>query len=262
MKTRQIINFTGLLFMLFIKILADTLPLNNLTGTQVSAAIPALFNPAGYVFVIWWFIYLSMLAFGVYQLLPAQKNNLRIQQMGYWFTLSCVLNSLWIVFWHYGQIAISLLVMLGLLFCLIKIYIRSEIGKIKPTKPERWLIDTPFSIYLGWISVSTVTNIAALDFINGWNGWGLSYEGWTILMILGISALAIWMMCLRHDIAFPMVIAWSLSGIYIARQEYPMIASTSAVMAIVIVIFLLMLLAGLLENRELPESGNKELYSD
>ena len=251
MKVIRIINFLGLLFMLLMNFLANALPLNGITTGQISNAIPALFTPAGYVFSIWGIIFLGMIGFGLYQLLPSQKENQRIQAMGYWFAVSSLLNGIWIVFWHYGQIALSVLVMLGLLFSLIMVYTRSRIGLEHPPLRERWLLDIPFGIYLGWISVATIANISALGVVGGWGSNGTA-EFWTVLMIGVAGVLAVAMMWRRNDIAYPMVVAWALIGIYVARQDYPMIASTAAVTAVVIFVFLLILLAGLLAKDETP----------
>jgi hypothetical protein len=239
MNKRQLLNILGLLFALLINYLANALPLNGIATGEISDAIPALFTPAGYVFAIWGIIYLGLIGFTVYQALPAQKNNPRLEKIGYWFFLSSLLNGIWIFLWHYGQIALSVLVMLGLLYSLLMVYTRSEIGLVRPRRLEAWTLDIPFGIYLGWISVATIANISALGVVSGWNGFGLSPVFWTISVILVGVLLAFAMIVRRKEIAYPLVLVWAFAGIYAVRQDVPAVAWTAAAAAAVIFLFLL-----------------------
>jgi hypothetical protein len=95
--------------------LANALPINGVTTGELSDSFAILFVPAGYVFSIWGVIYLALGAYAVYQLLPAQRENGRLRRIGPWFLLSSVANSIWIIFWHYGFLALSVVAMLTLL---------------------------------------------------------------------------------------------------------------------------------------------------
>ena len=72
----------------------------------------------------------------VYQVLPGQRSNPRLERLGYLFVLSCALNVAWLFAWHFLLIPLSMLVMLGLLGTLIAIYERLETGKNEVTRPE------------------------------------------------------------------------------------------------------------------------------
>ena len=50
---------------------------------QISDQFQNFFTPAGYVFSIWGLIYSAFLAFMVYQALPAQAENPRLQRIHY-----------------------------------------------------------------------------------------------------------------------------------------------------------------------------------
>ena len=45
---------------------------------------------------------------------------------------------------------------------LIALYVRVGIGQVQVGPAQRWLVDVPFSIYLGWITVATVANATSL----------------------------------------------------------------------------------------------------
>jgi benzodiazapine receptor len=239
MNKRQILNILGLIFALIINYLANALPMGGVTTKQISDAIPALFTPAGYVFAIWGIIYLALIGFTVYQALPAQKNNPRLQNISYWFFLSSLLNGIWVILWQYGQVTLSVLVMLGLLYSLLMVYTRSKIGIVRPKGIESWALDIPFGIYLGWLSVATIANIAAWGVVSQWNGFGLSPILWTVAVILVGVALAFAMIIRRKEIAYPLVLVWAFAGIYNAHQNVPAVGTTAAAAAAVIFVFLL-----------------------
>ena len=239
MSKKQIINILATLFALLMNYLANALPINGVTTGQVSDNIPSLFTPAGYVFSIWGVIYIGLIAFTVYQALPAQKNNPRFEKIGYWYALSGLLNGLWIIVWHYGFWALSVVIMLGLLASLLLTYIRGDIGKSSPNPAERWTFDIPFGIYLGWISVATIANIATLGVVSGWNGFGIAPQIWTIIVMLTAVGLAIAMIITRREIAYPLVIVWALFGISVARADISLLNWTAQILSGFLLAFLL-----------------------
>jgi translocator protein len=173
MKFRQVLNVLAFILVVAVNGLANSLPINNQTTGAVSDKYPVLFTPAGYVFSIWGLIYLGLLAFVIYQALPGQRNNPRLERVGYWFFWSCIFNSIWIFLWHYELMLWSVLVMGGLLVSLIMVYLRLETGRSRVAAVEMFLARLPFSIYLGWISVATIANVSVLLFTLGWDGIGL-----------------------------------------------------------------------------------------
>jgi hypothetical protein len=242
MSKKQIINILATLFALIINYLANALPINGVSTGQVSDNIPSFFTPAGYVFSIWGIIYIGLIAFTIYQALSKQKNNPRFEKIGYWYALSGLLNGLWILTWHYGFWLLSVLVMLALLGSLIMVYTRGNIGKHKPKPVERWTFDIPFGIYLGWISVATIANIATLGVVNGWNGFGIAPQTWTIIVMLAAVALGIIMIISHREVAYPLVIIWALFGISVARAEIPLLNWTAQILSGFLLAFLLVYL--------------------
>ena len=249
MKLRPIINFVMFLVTVAVNSLANILPINGRNTGEISDSIPALFTPAGYVFSIWSLIYLALLGFSIYQLLPAGQTP-RLQRLGYAFAISGVFNTAWILAWHYGQVFLSVLIMLGLLATRIWIYGKLEIG-IKPVSVrEKWLVNLPFSIYLGWISVATIANISALGVTANWSGWGLSGTTWTIIMIVIATLLGLAMTFLRREVAYTLVLVWALIGIAVAQKEIPAINTTAYITAGTLVVALIISRLGLMTNRK------------
>ncbi len=227
MRLRKIFNWVGLLVVIAVNGLANALPLNGKTTGEISNNIPTLFTPAGYVFSIWSIIYLGLLAFAWYQSRAAQTSADFQDRIGVWFFVSCVFNSAWIVAWHYEQFALSLILMLGLLASLLVIYLRLDIGRRAVSAGEKRWVHLPFSIYLGWISVATVANVSVVLYTAGWNGGPLSPEAWTAIMIIVAAALGLAMILTRNEVAYPLVIIWSLVGIAVARSDTTLLVTTA-----------------------------------
>ena len=241
MKTIRILNLVTLIATITINGLANALPINGLMTGEISDSFGALFTPAGYVFAIWGLIYVTLTIFGVYQVLPAQKNNERIDRIGIWFILANLFNGSWILAWHYQQFNLSLIIMLGLLVSLLVIYTRLKIGisKIKPA--ERWLVDLPFSIYLGWISVATIANVSVVLIDNNWNGFGVSAAVWTVIMIVIAVILGILMTVIRNEAAYTLVLVWALVGIFLNGSGNSLVSTTALVAAIILFVAIFVL---------------------
>ncbi len=210
---RQILVVLTILATITVNILANALPLNGLNTGEISDRFQVYFVPAGYVFSIWGLIYLGLLAYAVFQALPSQKDNPRLQATGGWVILGGLANIAWIFLWHYEQFVGTLGAMLILLATLIAVYLRLGTGLTRVPPAETWAVRVPFSIYLGWISVATIANVSdVLDYI-GWNRWGWNDEGWMILILAVVVGLAALVNLSRRDIAYTAVLLWALAGI-------------------------------------------------
>jgi hypothetical protein len=191
--------------------------------------------PAGYVFSIWGLIYLALAAYAVYQALPAQRENPRLQSIVELFALSCVANALWLILWHYEVFPLTLAAMLTLLLVLIAIYLRLDIGRARVSITEKWLVHVPFSIYLGWITVATIANVTTvLDYL-GWDGWGAPQAWAVVMMILG-AGIASAMGLTRGDAAYMLVIVWAFMGIAVKHSTTPLVSITAWVTAALVAV--------------------------
>ena len=180
---RQIIIVIAVVATIVVNALANILPFNGQETGAISDRFAIYFVPAGYVFSIWGLIYLGLIAYAVFQALPAQRENPRLRSIGGLFLLSSVANIAWIFLWHYEVFAATLPVMLVLLGSLIAIYLRLGTGRTHVSRAETWMVRVPFSVYLGWITVATVANATQLLYFLGWNGGALGPEVWTVIML-------------------------------------------------------------------------------
>lgn len=187
--------------------------------------------PANYAFAIWGVIYLGLIAFGIYQLLPAQQNHGGIRQARPLLIVACVAQAVWVFLFLYRQFWLSVLAMVAILLPLILLYLRLQIAS-PVHRAEKWLVQVPFSIYLGWISVATIVNVALALYSQNWDGGGLSAELWTVIMMLIAAIIGGLMNLRRQDAAYPLVIVWALVAIAVKQAAIPSIAITALVLAI------------------------------
>jgi hypothetical protein len=221
------LNILAYVLLVGVNALANILPLNGLTTGEISDRFSIFFVPAGYVFSIWGVIYLALGAFVIYQALPANPTNARLGRIDTLFVLSCAANIAWLFLWHYEQFPLTLLAMLTLLGILLMIYTRLEIGKRAATRNEYWVLHIPFSIYLGWVSVATIANVAQVLYFIGWDGLGIAPEMWTVTMLVVTAGLAGIMAVSRADAAYILVLIWAVAGIAIKQSATPIVAITA-----------------------------------
>ena len=229
---RQVANVAALVVTLVVNALANALPLNGQTTGEISDRFRVLFVPAGYVFSIWGLIYLGLIAFTIYQALPGQRENPRLRRIGYLFALASLANSVWIFLWHYEAFILTVIAMLTLLLSLIAIYLRLDIGRARVSAIENWVVNIPFSIYLGWITVATVANVTAVLAYLNWNGFGINQTAWAVAMLAIAASIACAMMIVRADLAYMLVIIWAFVGIAVKQASTSAVAITAALLIV------------------------------
>ena len=238
-RLRQILVIVAVLAMIAVNIMANALPINGQNTGQISDRFDVFFVPAGYVFSIWGLIYLGLLAYAVYQALPAQAENPDLRSIGYLFVLSCLANIAWIFAWHYNLVALSVLFMLALLGLLIAIYLRLGIGRSQVSAAMKWFVHVPFSIYLGWITVATIANITSWLYSVQWSGWGISPEMWAVIMLAIATLVGGAMSMTRGDVAYAAVLIWAFIGIALKHQDAAIVSNAAWIAAVVTAILLI-----------------------
>jgi len=246
---RQIANLLSVVLALAVNILATALPLNNQTTAQISDRFKVYFVPAGYVFAIWGIIYIGWIAFVVYQFLPAHKESPRLRKLGYLFALTGVFNAAWLFCWQYNHFTLSVIVMLVLLGLLIASYLNLNIGLAPVGSAEKWCVDIPLSVYLGWISVATIANISDWLYYIHWNGFGIDPQVWAVIMLVVASLLGLWMTLSRRDSGYLFVFVWAFIGIAVKQSAAPLVANSAGLFA---VIALGLAVFSLIQRRRLP----------
>lgn len=99
------------------------------------------------------------------------------------------------------------------------------------------ILKASFGIYLGWICIATIANVTALLVHYNWNGFGLSGEIWTIIMISAGTVIVVLTVYRLVNPFIGLSVIWAFTGIILKRHEdYRSIVITAAVAIIVVTI--------------------------
>ncbi len=233
----------GYFAMVIVNFLANSLPIAGVTTGEVSDSYANLFAPAGATFAIWGIIYLLLLIYTVYQLMSQKKNvnaerKVLLDKINKYFLITSLINFVWIFAWHYGVIWLTVILILALLVCLIKIADLINIQKFSAL--DNLLIRAPFSIYFGWITVATIANITAFLVKATWNGFGIKEAYWTIIILLIGAAIGTWRTLKDKNIFYALVFVWAYFGIWLKHTSssgfngaYPQVISTVIICIII-----------------------------
>jgi translocator protein len=240
-RVRQILVLASFVFSIAVNVAASLLPLNGITTAQVADQWRVFVQPAGYVFSIWSLIYIGQLAFVVHTLRPGRREDPLLRRLGLWPVVIATLNGAWIFAWHWEIYPLTLLLMLALLLSLIALYLRAGFDRTaRPSglpirSAERWFVQLPFSIYLGWITVATIANVAIVGQWAGVPTFGIGPEliAAAVLAVgLGIAATV---MLRTADIAYGAVIVWAYLGIVVKEADVIPVAIVAGGSALVVV---------------------------
>lgn len=237
---RQIVTLTAIIGAFVVNVVSNVFPLNGLRIGDISNTLFAnvLIIPANYAFAIWGLIYLGLFALAIYQFLPNQRHDVDLRQTGYFLVIASVAQSIWVYLFLSRLFALSVMAMVLILIPLIAAYLRLGIGKQRVPQMKKWCVHFPVSIYLGWISVATIVNVASWLYSLGWNGWGLSAELWTAMMLFVAFVIAAVIAIQRRDFAYTGVTIWALVAIALKQWNNSLLRNMALVLAIALVVII------------------------
>jgi hypothetical protein len=205
-------------------------PIAEAGGGALSAEA-TLVAPAGPAFSIWSLIYLGLVAYAVWQALPAHRTDPRQRATGWLAAASLVLNAVWILVAQAGYVAASSLVIVGLLAVLVVLF-----GRLVVTRPagrvEGVLVDGTFGLYAGWVSVATIANVAAALNDAGVTQGVLGAPTWGVVVVAVAAAVGTYVASLsRGAFGYGGALAWGLGWIAVGRASGPDTSATVLVAA-------------------------------
>lgn len=220
-KRLSLLNLASVILVIAVNYLSQALRINETTVGEVSNKYFNLFTPASYAFAIWGLIFTGLIAYGIYQVKMAffsDQPAYFIRKTGYWFLLANLLTSIWVFVFAYDYTGLSVIVMIGILFSLLHIILKTNMNHESVSRSTILLGQLPIGIYTGWIAVATIANVAAYLSKLNWDGALFSEQQWTVIMI-GIATLVnIFMVWKRNMREFAFVGIWALFAIYIRHS--------------------------------------------
>ncbi|MBO3841761.1 MAG: hypothetical protein FGF48_05030 [Candidatus Brockarchaeota archaeon] len=232
----QMINVVAIVATILFNSLVNILPLNRVTTGTVSDSYPNLFTPPGYVFAIWGVIYVLLTIFMVYQARVSQRKEEYLEEIGFLYLLGAAANILWLIVFHYSYGNPSLFVfspipIIALLVTLLLTYVRLGVGVKKTTIVQRLAVHAPVSVYLGWISLATIANIASvINMLMPGIPLGIQALGTAVVILIALT-ITLLMLVRRRDFAYSLVVVWASIGIALKQVSFPVIYWTALLAA-------------------------------
>lgn len=233
-----VVNLVGLVAVVAINILANTIPFNGQTTGDVVRDNPAWFQPAGWTFAVWSLIYVLLAVFVVYGFLPVGRREPWLPVVGAAFLVANIANIAWILLWHWEQWTLTVVALGVLLAVLAVIYwaLRRGRGRLgQPPTAERLMVWTPFSVYFGWVTVAFLANISVWLDREGGDFFGMGGR-WAAVSMIGIALVASALLILWwRDPTYAVVIGWGLLGIVAEQWDRSKLVAFAAIVAVVLV---------------------------
>ncbi|MBC7517433.1 MAG: tryptophan-rich sensory protein [Microbacteriaceae bacterium] len=207
-------------------------PIQNASGGAL-AADATLIAPGGPAFGIWTPIYLGLIAYAVWQFLPAQTADARQRTLGYPIAASLVLNAAWILSIQFDLLALSVPVIVLLLAVLIWAFQLTRASRPK-SLVETIVTDGTIGLYLGWVSIATVANVTAVLVAAGFSGFGINADAWAVgvIAVAGLVGVLI-SLSGRGRLAPTASLCWGLAWVAVARLTGTLPSAPAAIAALV-----------------------------
>ncbi len=233
-KLRSWAVLASIVLMIALNYLSQTGVFGGFTNKDISERYPTLITPATYAFAIWGVIFLGLLAFGVYQLLPRQQHNPRLRAVSGWVILNAVANGIWSPIFNHDQIGLALLVILIILGSLVMIVERllarpsqiklattldTALTEFPVSTGETWLARVPFLIYFGWVTVATIVNVAVALKASEFNLDGVAEWSWAVAVLTVGMVVGLWVFGRIKSVAYMLVFVWAYVAIGQRNQE-------------------------------------------
>lgn len=247
-KTKYYILASSI-FMILMNFIFNAFKLNGYTTKEISDMYANLFTPAPITFSIWFVIYI-LIIFYVYAMFHVLSDNesyiAYYDRIGYYFTISNIANGLWMVMWHYNIIWASLILMAIIFGCLAAIFI-----EMKKMDYEDFILKATFGTYFGWITIASIANIVVFLTAIQWNGFGISPEIWTVIILIVGLIITSLTAILNNNFFYMLVTLWAYIGIFMNHtspmgwaNQYPFIVTVAGACIVIEIVVLLLVMKG------------------
>ena len=222
-RIRAFLVIAATLGMIVFNWLAATGRLGGVDTGRISDLYPTILTPAAYAFSIWTVIYLGLVGFSVWQILPS--NIARFRPFRSLYIFSCALNCGWLYFWNANQIVLCFGILTALCATLAVISYQLRESELPG---DTLLAKAPFGLYFGWVTIAALVNfMVMLEYLRV----QLSASTETALgsiLILAASAIAVLVRIKLNNYVFPLAVAWGLTAIAVKQSGQTIIVSAAA----------------------------------
>ncbi|MBO0930988.1 hypothetical protein [Fibrella aquatilis] len=196
-------------------------------------------TPAGYAFAVWGVITLLSLAYGIYQVIPGNRNIPLFGQLAPYLIGTYLGFGLWLWAAASPNVWLTVPIFIGMFWLLRQAYRRVLPYRSQLTTTQRLLIEAQLGIYLGWTSVAIFANIASVVKSLGVSDTGPAGQLWQGLILLGATVNVFG--CVRlttGSLAYTLTALWAFVAVFVGLRQLqgPVILQALALTAVVSVL--------------------------
>jgi len=224
-----LMNVASFVFVIFFNAISSTGLISKLGIGDVSRLYTTLITPAGYAFSIWGIIYFAIAVFVVWQAIPSVRDDVLVfDRIGWWFSVSCLFNVIWIVLFVQATLAwiwVSSFFLFLIFGSLLVIVLRVDPWSraFAEDVPGRNIssvnlivtylgVDFAFSIYCAWTTVASILNVSLSLIGSGFYGNG-HQDVWAVIILVVASVIFLGMVMLKNNWAYGLVFTWAAMAI-------------------------------------------------
>jgi hypothetical protein len=239
-KALQILNIVTLILAIGVNYYFNSGNNGGYSMSEISGKYENLLTPAGYAFSIWGLIYLDLLLFVCFQarsLFNSRYEDSFVLDIGPWFILSNICNAAWVLAFTNDMIGLSVVIMFGLFFSLLKIILNTRMELWDAPFSIIFCIWWPFSIYFGWVNVAMIANLSVFFRSLGWDGAPLSETFWAIAVLIIAAVIFVYMTWSRNMREYALAGTWGIIAIGVHNLSVnALVAYVAFAIAVIVVI--------------------------
>lgn len=192
----------------------------GLSGDYGNADQGSYILPASEAFFLWAPIYLSAIAFAIWQSSPRRREHKALISLGYTPAVSYALACLWSRVDQVGNFELSAAVMAATLASVGLMLVRLARFPAPRHADEHWLLDLPLTLFAGWMAVVASVNLTEQMLRHGIRPAVVHPELWAVALALalgGVGWLGSRFQRLRPGLAI--AVGWGLG--WVAIEQFP-----------------------------------------
>jgi hypothetical protein len=206
---------------------------------SASQDFPIILVPVGYTFSIWLLIFALLIAYGIFQILPSQSNNILLRKIGFHTASAFGLTTIWVTLTQlYDLQHLDFIFVVAILFFLMLAVIEINKAHLLLLKLEYYFIHVPISTITGWMNVVAMLTVASALKYSSLDNLGLSDTVISVLL-LGVGTFLAFLVnfYINGNFFYIAPVIWGFAGIALAN-----FADSNFVVALFSVIFIFILM--------------------
>eukprot|EP00457_Paulinella_chromatophora_P008892 gb/GEZN01008941.1/.p1 GENE.gb/GEZN01008941.1/~~gb/GEZN01008941.1/.p1 ORF type:complete len:314 (-),score=37.26 gb/GEZN01008941.1/:147-1088(-) len=224
---------------------------------DTSDKYPTTLTPQGWAFSIWGCIYLSFIAYIIWQALPAQADHPLLERLALLQIVGQIGSTVFIVVFSNEFLWTSTVLILVALALLLQAYYTMGVGVAYVPLKEKLCCHLTISLNLAWVIYATLCCLGAFLRKKGFE----MDDDWGVGCVLLIGAVSVYISLSRADVAFIGVTIWSYLAL--APNQSDLISKVAYSCAAALSIFLLVgLFLRYLDDREQERGPKKQVLAD